>query len=563
MWQTELVQALNQAGTDRALVLDGYASMTGYTKRHLYRVAEKFGFDSERSQRSDKGQLKCGLEEWQLTWVAGILYKTGRENKGPIMPIDEALAIAIDNGIIEEGQITAEHLGVLLRERQMSKQHMKEPTPHTELRSLHPNYCHLVDVSVCIQYYLKNGRMGIMDERDFYKNKLGNVAKIKNKLLRYVLDDHFSGFFPFRYYVADGESRENLWDFLKWSWRGQADPRFPFRGVPFYMLMDAGSAQMSHAMQNFFNSLGIQRPKGRPYNPRRQGAVETVHNIIENRFETRLRICPAFSVEELNAWALDFAIHHHATKTHSRHGKTRMESWLQITPEQLRILPDDDVLNLIYTEPEKEVMVRGYRFTYQGEDFQVSSIPGIHGNGKITVSINPYKWKQEKVLNVVWQNTLYELKAIEKLSSELGGFSTKAAIIGQEYRSLPETETQRKIKAINEMAHGTREPKKGDVPFEGTLVFGHQADKVGNLATLPRRGMPIEIARANVSTAIPVIDLLRELREELGTIPADLNRRIRADFGTSIERKTADDLLEQIRQTGTYTVPADAQLAAL
>ena len=172
----------------------------------------------------------------------------------------------------------------------MNKEQLKSPTPHTEMRSLHPNYCHLVDVSVCIQYYLKNGKMGIMDERDYYKNKLGNVAKIKQKLQRYVLDDHFSGFFAFRYYVADGESRENLWDFLKWAWRAKEDNRYPFRGVPFYLLMDAGSAQTSHAMQSFFNGLGIERPKGKPYNPRRQGAVETTHQIIENRFETRLRI---------------------------------------------------------------------------------------------------------------------------------------------------------------------------------------------------------------------------------------------------------------------------------
>ncbi len=141
------------------------------------------------------------------------------------------MEIAIDNGIVEPGQVSISTMQRLLRESGLSKAQLDSPTPHTEMRSLHPNYCHLVDASVCIQYYLKNGKMGIMDERDYYKNKLSNFAKVKQKLLRYVLDDHFSGFFVFRYYIADGESRENLWDFLKWAWRSKADNRFPFRGA--------------------------------------------------------------------------------------------------------------------------------------------------------------------------------------------------------------------------------------------------------------------------------------------------------------------------------------------
>ena len=494
MWQVDLVNELN-CNEDTAKVIDLYCQQTGLASVTLYRIAKKFGWKSGNKPRKDKGKAKSQITEQQVSYVAGLLETTRRENKGPIMPVETALEIAQDNGIIEPGQVSVSTMQRLLREHGMSKDQLNTADPYTEMRSLHPNYCHLVDVSVCIQYYLKNGKMGIIDERDYYKNKLDKVAKIKQKLLRYVLTDHFSGFFPFRYYSANGESRENLWDFLKWCWRGQSDPRFSFRGVPFFMLMDAGSAQMSHAMQNFFDGLRIERPKGKPYNPRRQGSVETVHNIIETRFETRLRICPANTVEELNAWALDFAIHHHATKTHRRHGMTRLASWLQITPEQLRELPDDDVLHLIYVEPEAECPVRGWRMTYRGCDYNLKCVEGLPAKCKVKVRLNPYRWKIDQSITVIWNDSAYEIPAIPKLAPELGGFSETAAVIGQEYRALPQTATQTAKKTITEMAYGSQEPKKGAVPFEGTVVFGHQADKLGNLSVIPKRGTAIEISR--------------------------------------------------------------------
>jgi hypothetical protein len=503
MWQQDIAFDLKLAApAERADIIARYQEMTGYSREHLYRVARKNRFDSGRTQRSDKGVSRNGITPEQVQYVAGLLYVTGRENKGPIMPIEEALEIAYDNEVIERGQISVGAMSRMLREHQLSKERMKDPTPYTEMRSMHPNYCHLADVSVCIQYYLKNGKLGIMDERDFYKNKPDSFAKIKQKLLRYVLADHFSGLFVWKYYVAEGESRENLWDFLKWAWAPKTDNRLPFQGVPPFMLMDANSAQKSHALQNFFKGLGVVIPKGMPYNPRRQGGVETVHNIIENRFETKLRICPAYSVEELNAWALDYAIMFHATKTHSRHKMTRLSSWMLIKPEQLRLLPPDEILNMIYAEPEKECTVRNYRFPFRGEEYNVKHLPGMHHN---------------------------------ELAAHQGAFSEGAAIIGQTYKAQPATETQKGIEEINRMAYGEREHKKGDIPFEGTLVFGHQAAKVGNLATLPKRGTAIEVARPSGPVTMPFMELLKRLRAANVKITPELNRQLRTEFGETID----------------------------
>lgn len=553
-WQMELVSGLTAADSsgERTAILERYAVRTGMSLRNLYRVAAKHGYRCERKQRADKGEAKCGLTDEQFSYLAGLIYVTGRENKGPIMPIEEAIGIAEDNGIIEPGQVSPSTVARQLRERQLSKAQMNAPEPHTEMRSLHPNYCHLVDVSVCIQYYLKNGRLGIMDERDFYKNKPDSFAKVKQKLMRYVLTDHFSGLYVWRYYIADGESRENLWDFLKWAWAPSSDSRLPFQGVPFYLLMDAGSAQKSHAMQNFFKGLLIITPKGKPYNPRRQGGVETIHNVIENRFETRLRLQPAYSVEELNAWAMDYAIYHHTDpkRSHSRHGMTRLEAWLLIKQEQLRLLPDDPTLNLLYAEPEKECTVRNYRISYRGEEFNLKSLPDIHHNAKVMVSINPYRWQAEHVVMVSWQGETYELQSIAKLPATLGGFSANAAIIGQEYKAQPETNTQKAIKEIKERAYGTREPKKGAVPYEGTVVFGIHADKVPNLATMPKKGHAIELARPEAPASVPILELFKRLRGADITVTLAMNSSLREQYGATITLAEIDRVIHSLQGGG-------------
>lgn len=565
MWQDDLAKALNEAPEeDRDRILTCYQTLTGQSRRNLYRVAGKFGFVPERKVRDDKGTLKSGVTEDQIIYIAGLIKKTGRENKGPIMPVEAAMEIAFDAGVLERGQITVGRMQQLLRERQLDKESMKQPTPHTEMRSLHPNYCHLVDVSICIQYYLKDGKMGIMDERDFYKNKPHNFAKVTRKLLRYVLTDHFSGFFYFRYYVADGESRENLWDFLKEAWRQKGDSRLSFYGVPFYMLMDAGCAQTAKAMKNFFSGLQIIIPPGKAHNPRKQGAVETIHNLIERWFETKLRICPATSVEELNEWATDFMIWFHSTRKHTRTRETRLESWQRIVPEQLRLLPSDEILNWIYTEPEVEKQVLSYRMTYRGEVFNLKHLPNLPSRCKVTVKLNPYRWESERALIVIWQNTPYEVNAIPKLSAAEGGFSSNAAIIGQEYKALPETVTQKACKDIDLLAYGTKEPKKKAIPFEGTPVFGTSADKVGNLYALPRRGTPIDVARPDEPVQLPIMDLFMRLRSSGAALTPALNRDLRQAYGERIESAELERVVSQILETGIFSrdeAPADAVTA--
>lgn len=544
MWQEDLVAKLDSAKpTERKAVLEKFRVLTGHTPQHLYRVAKANGFNAGRKSREDKGKFKSELSVGQIEFVASLMFVTGRENKGPIMPVERAIQIAEDNGIIEPGQVSPATMNRILREWQMSKRHMRAPDPHVNMRSLHPNHVHLVDVSVCVQYYLKNGRTALMDERDFNKNKPQNCAKVKTRLLRYLLVDHFSGEFFLRYYDTTGETAENLFNFLKEAWGKKDNDKAPCRGVPFVLLMDSGSANVAHAIVAMLRRLGVDVPKGRPYNPRRQGAVETTHNIIENWFESGLRIQPAFDVPTLNVLADDWMVRFKATKPHTRHGMPRTQMWLTIKPHELRELPDDEVMQEFYAKPEEECTVNGdYSIQFKGKRFNVKHA-GVAPRMRVTAIMKPLKWK-DGLVDVVHNGVVYECNEVTTLPSRLGGFRADAAVIGVDYKAQPETATQEAIKRFENMAFG-EDRKKGAIPFDGLRIFGHHAAEVKGLEFMPKTGTPMEVDRSITAKSMSMTAFLVKLKNAVGTVPQELNASLRAQYGDSIDVKEAEEVIRR------------------
>lgn len=555
MWQREMVFELKDARpSERRTVIDKYRASYGYSYEHMCRIAKQHGFNSGRKARKDKGF--SSLADDQVDFVAAFIYETRRENKGAISPVENALEFAFDNGVIQRGSVSVSTMQRLLRERQMNKERLNNPTPHIEMRSLHSNHVHQLDVSTCIQYYLDDGGMSIMREDEFYKNKIENFKKIKTPLQRYVLTDHFSGFFFVKYYVAAGETAENLFDFACSAWEAKNDPRMPFRGVPLMMLMDGGSRAKAKAMGlGFWEGIGVDILPGEAGNSRRQGSVECHHNIWEMWFETRLRVDPATSLEDLNRKAFGFCLWFNATRKHSRTNMPRLSCWLTINQEQLRELPSREELRDLMNKPEETRMVVNSRISFQGKEFSLRGF-GIPHGAQVTVIKNIWKWK-EGIVAVAYENQRYEARAIEKLPMELGGFSANAAIIGQEYKAQPETATQKAVKRMDELAHGTQDPARKSTPFYGMNAFEGFADKVGNLATFPKKGTPIELSREIASKEIPIAEFFKRLRDAIGRITPELNRELRTKFGDTIEAKTAEALITQLAETGGF-YPEDA-----
>lgn len=557
-WAREMAQRLSAAahGEKDGIVAE-YQALTGKKPATLYRIAKKFGFDSGRKKRDDAGTLRCGLTEEQLQFMSALIQESAREVKGTILPLSEVMQMSLDQGVLQKGQISEARLQAILRDREMNSTALNALEPSIRMASLHPNHVHIFDASICIQYYLKNGRgLALMDERDYREKKPANLAKIKQRLIRMVLADHYSHWLWVKYYAAAGENQQITFDFLTSAWRGGHHEKLPFRGVPKYLLMDAGSANIAKGILNLLERLDIEIPKNMPHNPRRQGSAEVAQNIIETHFEARLRFEPATTVEELNAWVTDWLVWWNGTRVVRRHKMTRTDCWLTIRQEMLRDLPTDELLRDLYAEPEVERTVRqDNSITFRNETYRLKHIPGIRPGKKVTVILRPYHWPQ---VAVHFGEVDYLVDPVGTLA---GGFSADSAIIGTEFKAQPETTVQRVRKANENLAHGEQK-QKGSVPFGGTLqVFGHQADKVAAVP-MPRRGTPLETGRSIVAAQIPVAELLKRLRDAVGRVPPELNRELRAEFGETVDVKTAEAVVSAVTD-GRPWQPAAQQRQAL
>ena len=529
-WAREMTARLSVAvNGEKDRIIAEYSAMTGKSAATLYRIAAKHGFASGRKARCDKGNLRCGITDEQLQFISALISETRREVKGTILPLSEAMQIAIDNGVIADGQISEARLQAILRERDMNSTALNAVDPSIRMASLHPNHVHVFDASICIQYYLKENKgLRIMDERDFREKKPASFAKIKRRLFRLILADHFSHHLYVKYYETSGENQLMTYDFLTSAWRGGHHEKLPFRGVPWFLLMDAGSANVAKGIMGLLSRLEIETPKNLPHNPRRQGSAEVAQNIVETHFEARLRLEPAATIADLNAWVTDWLVVWNGTRKHRRHGMTRTGCWLTIRQEQLRDLPSDEILRDLYAEPEVTRTVRQDNTVgFRGETYRVKHIEGIRPGKKVQVILRPYDWPS---VGVAYGDVEYLVSPVGSLA---GGFSADAAIIGQEFKAQPDTRVMTARKANENMAYGEVKAKDA-APFGQTLqVFGHQSDKVPAVP-MPRRGVPIEVGRDMAAIEVPIMEAFKQIRAAGVTITPALNTELRSELGESV-----------------------------
>ncbi len=550
VWITEFVERLKSSEHgDRSMVVSEYEARTGKSTSALWRIAKRNGYDTGRKARIDRG--KTILNDGQICYVMALVNTSRREVKGTIMDVQTALDVAMDSGIIERGAISVSRMQSILRERNMNKAALNTPTPHIQLRSLHPNHVHVFDASVCIQYYLRGKKgMRIADERKFYKNKLQNYKNLiaNRKLIRYVLADHFSGTLFLKYYYSAGETQDDVFDFLMSAWEGGKHERFPFRGTPEIVLCDRGSANISKAVLEFLKRLGVDSEPSKAHNPRRNGAAETLHNISEAKFESRLRFQRGETVAQLNEWAADWLVWFNGALPHTRHGHTRTQCWLKIREDELRELPDRTILQYLYENPPETRKVDGryyisFQFkSYPKQYYRLKHIPDIvPGHTKVQVVLRPYHWPEVGILHNEVEYLVSPTETVE------GGFLADAAVIGREFKGQPESETQKAVKRGDNLAFG-QDHGKHATPFAGITVFGNQAEKVGTIP-VPKKGTAPTGDHGVMEKRISFLELLKRLKPFV-EITTKLNRELRERYGESVSLGEAEGLVELARTEG-------------
>ncbi|MEW8494267.1 MAG: hypothetical protein AB2604_10715 [Candidatus Thiodiazotropha taylori] len=492
----DLARRLNAAQRgQKTIMVEAFAAQFQWSKQKVYRELKRIGFDTGRKRRSDAGTTKQNQET--LTALAATLKLGVRKNGKATMEVPNARSLLAANG--HEFSVGNSRIRTLLRNQKLDLATQKQPTPHVRLRSLHPNHVHMVDPSLCLLYYSPDGKQRVLHDDEIYKNKPDWVQKVGNlKCWRYVLIDHYSSVVSVRYYQAAGETPENLYDFLLWSW--SQNQNNPFHGVPKLLVWDKGSANTASAVKRAMKALQVETYEHKAGNPRAKGAVEEANNLVEKLFESRLLYEPVHSIDELNAAAENWQIAYNADQLPQYDARlkrptmrtplARFAIWQKIRREQLRLLPDVDVCRYLLSAEPKPRKVRGdlsitfaHPVAKQSLQYDLRDLEGVFPRQTVTVS--PLVMGNAHQVIVYVEDYLGEVSehVLEPTEFDEAGMRLDAPVWGQEFDHQPDTVVDKAGKAADQSAFPDKSQEeiekaknKNETPFGGLDAHTHLGD---------------------------------------------------------------------------------------
>ena len=480
----------------------------GWSAAKLYDRLRDVGWTSGRKTRSDKGTTSVDIAE--LEKMAAMQRESLRANGKQILFTPDAAQIMAANGVLLP--VSHSRLNQLTRERKLNVGAQRQANPVQTLRSEHPNHVHEVDPSLCVLYYLK-GKQSVMEADQFYKNKFENYAKVQLKVWRYVLWDHASSLVAFKYYEAKGENPATLYEFLMWAWSKQ--PGREFHGVPRVMLWDKGSANTSASVRALCDALEVDHRTHKAGRARVKGGVEGANNLVELKFESRLKFEPVHTAEELNAAALAWQnafnadmIPHQDNRLVREGGVmgARYDLWRLIRAEELRTLPDNAVevcrpLLEGIEQPRKvsPKLTISYRHPRAGRSmvYHLSGLDGICAGDEVRV--RPLLFGEcaihIRASRYDGEDLIYRMEP--EMDYDRFGRPMSAPIIGQEYKSLPDTAIEKAAKRMDALAYpdqdADKERAKQAAPFGGGInAHSHLAD-IYLPTAFPKRGTALDV----------------------------------------------------------------------
>lgn len=415
----DLLRGASRA-SDRRAVVQQAAHQLGLSEASVYRALKAAGWSSGRKPRKDRGSSAVAVED--LEAVARIMAK-GRNKRGQAnLPTKEAVEIAQGQGLAKGAGYS--QIARRLRQDGLSMVHMRAPEPSISRVSTHPNHVWQVDISVAIQWYLRDsdGTIGQYSDAGarFYEGKRQNLAELRQVLLRYMVTDHYSGAYYVRYYYAPGENSLDVVDFLYRAMAAKSHgTAYPLRGIPRRIVVDQGPAFKAQVVQQLVgrDGLNIELEYHAVKNAKASGAVETRHNHWQRTFEGRLALSAATDLTELNRQAEAFAAVANAERPHTRHGRAPMALWATITEQQLREVPSRDVFLQLATSAKREgVLTNKLHLRADGKTWEIAGAH-VHPRQRVQFRLSPFIDQGIRV----WDSEDRELAATE-LQFDQAGF---------------------------------------------------------------------------------------------------------------------------------------------
>lgn len=507
----------------------------GVSRATLHRHLAKVTMKPPRKQRSDAGALALTREEALI--LSALLMTSLRKNPKRLLSIGQAVEIARANGEVRAertcpttGEVTPlsdSAIARALRAYALHPDQLSRAAPAVELKSLHPNHVWQVDASLCVLYYLNtrsahDAGLQVMERERFYKNKPANLKRIEqDRVWSYEITDHYSGA-VFVHYVLGAESGANLAEsFIRAIHKREGDP---FHGVPLILMMDMGSANTSGLFTNLARRLQVKTIAHAPGNARATGQVEKARDLIERGFESGLRLRPVAGLDELNAQAQRWARWFNSARIHTRHGKTRMDAWMSITAEQLRVPPGIDLCQQLLTEtPEQRKVSDTLTVSYRGKEYDVAAVPGVMVGEKLYVTLNPYVPDAATVVDTDQGGTEL-LHSVPLVVRDEAGFREDANVINEDWARPKDTPLDANRKEVQRVAYDAATDQQADaarrakaLPFGGRIDPGKVIDQAPSRTWLPRQGAPLvpqvatQAAPARVLTGFEAAAALRRL----------------------------------------------------
>ena len=461
---------------DRGRIVARLAETLNRSLNTTYNYLKKYGaWESGKKPRKGKGET-C-VPEALCRKVAGLVICGDRANGKRPMCIKDAVKRweANGEGIADPGtgEVTmpsVETISRAMRRYGCHPDQLRVASPSVRMRTEYPNRLWQADASVCVLYRIRGtGNIGLMKEESYNEKKPENLIKIRNtRIVRYIVVDHCSGNFYLRYEQAAGEDAKGFLDTLIDAITDRG-PQDVMHGVPEILYTDPGPGPASSLVAGFCGQMGITPAQHVPGRARATGSVEKCQDIVECKFESRLRFLEVPDVAQLQALADRWRRYFCATAIHTRTKKTRNDVWLSIPAEKLRTA-EADVMHSIAAWGEVRCQVKD-DFTISADtrthygvrryDLRELGYHGLQVRDSVSVRLNPYK--APSIIAVI------EKPDGEKLSFEVppmqfdgAGFDLGAPAFGEGFKAMPKTRAEKTLETIKKEAYGVQSVEEAD-----------------------------------------------------------------------------------------------------
>jgi len=536
-----------KTSAERIAIISEMCNSHSISPAKAYKMLHECGWESGRKARRDMG--KSSVDEVTLKKISALIWDSSRQNGKVELSVSDCRAILLANGV--DISVGDSRLRELLRRHKLDAKNAKKPTPHQRMRSEYPNQVHLVDPSLALFYYTPNGEQHVLHDDEVYKNKQFLEGKEHLKCWRYVLTDHYSSSVCVRYYAASGEKADNMYDFLLYAWGKKNSPVYGFHGLPELLIWDCGSANKARAITKALQAFRVTTMPHLPGNPRAKGQVERANDLVEHKFESRLRIEPVHSIGQLNEaaerWCAAFnsdSIENTDSRLHRGHKVIgcRYNLWNSIKDEQLRELPDPEICRQVYTTGIVGRTVAGdltvtllHPKTKRSEAYSLAGLPGII-IGK-QVNVQPILVDAEPLIVASWEVRKGEpfSKELKPIEWDRAGFDVTAPVFGKEYQRLPDTQIEKNSKEL----------KRINTELKGTLK-AHSFINPTNPFASQRTGEQISVAAPDSvqihDIRISHFEAAKQVKARNGWIDETFIGRMKKEYPEGVPSSLVDDI---------------------